>query len=275
MSKQNKLDFHQARVIHITWESHLDRPFESMIGSVPDWPKSQQCELGHWLNRVSAKKLQDFPVLSRIQKHHHLFHTAVDACYLAAQRGERDEFEKEKKQLRVESREILYLLTLLELEYRQQQVEAKTQRSAFQGLMQIFSPPSHDRLHKELHLNVSDARLFHVLWIQDEMENAFHGHARQADLAQLDHCDLGVWIHDIGLKMHADLPEIQLLNESHKSFHDYSRAVIGALRHGRSESADNAYAKLQVLSREIIYLLTRIEMHLGHSASITSEHTAL
>jgi hypothetical protein len=148
------------------------------------------------------------------------------------------------------------------MEFRQAKLTQSRPFSLIQELVQIFSPSKNNVLEQELQLNISDSRLFHMLWIQEEMKASFKSHGQKVDLSHLEQCDLGVWIQDVGLIKYAYLEEIHYLNDTHQSFHDHARTVLGALRHRRFQSADNAYGKLQSLSRDIIYWLTRVEMKL-------------
>jgi hypothetical protein len=260
--KLKRLDLRHARLSHLHWEMDLDRPFDSMVGVLSGLPTIEECELGLWLQDRGLVEFHDFFSIKQVEEQHALFHAIADSCHLAIQSNIPDEFERLRKQLSQVSREILYLLTLLELEYRQNYRTQNQHLSPIQELIQIFSSFDHNGLEQDLRLNVSDARLFHMLWIQEEMTASFKNYGHQVDLSHLEQCDLGVWIHDVGLTEYAQLEEVHQLNDTHQSFHEHARVVLGALRHRRFQSADNAYGKLQSLSRDIIYWLTRVEMRL-------------
>ncbi|OSM02208.1 CZB domain-containing protein [Magnetofaba australis] len=260
------LDLRHARLLHLGWEMSLDNALESAQGA-PDWPSAGQCALGQWLQADGLRKYQNFPDILRIQELHTDFHNVADSCHRAAQHGDGAIFTVQRSQLRRHSREILYLITLLELEYRRSLIPEASKFSPMEILKQLFAAGREsgrqDPLHARLQLNLSNARLLHLLWVQEEMEMALHMHAAPGSAQSQNTCELGDWIARVGLPDYGDLEPMQKLQTVHHAFHEQAASSLDALRNRRFQNSREAYGRMLELSREVIYLLTHVEWLLG------------
>lgn len=72
----------------------------------------------------------------------------------------------------------------------------------------------------------------------------------------------------MGLLNYADLAEMALLDHAHQQFHSQAERTIKFLRRGRLLQAEEAYGAVQIASRDLLYLLSRIESKCRDSASI-------
>lgn len=111
-------------------------------------------------------------------------------------------------------------------------------------------------------LDVNRARLVHLKWVW-QLESAFRNRGKNAVVQSHADCDVGVWIHGTGLRKHGDIAEIKALDEQHRKFHGAVQSTLTALRSRKDGQAAKAYAEVNALSKEIIFLLTVIELKLG------------
>ncbi len=264
MAANPKLDLGLARIVHLEWEFEMEsaRP-GSMISHAAQ--SHENCELGRWLHGVGTRVYGDFEAIQELLAAHKDFHDAATRLASACKDG--SDIASELQTVRRLSREVIFLLTEMELEAleRDQRTPITTPkvRSLFQRL---FVGPFHGTPDDRVTLEVSQARLIHLRWEKSLME-AFKHRGRDTILESAEVCALGVWIHSTGLQQFANLPEISMLDSVHKEFHTQANTVLRALRKKQNKRADSSYELTRALSRQVVYLLSVIEYKL-----LDSEH---
>lgn len=107
--------------------------------------------------------------------------------------------------------------------------------------------------------DISAARLAHLRW-EMQLEEMLKKNKVDIQLTTHANCTLGVWLYSTGLQKYSGIPEISQLETIHVAFHKTAAEVLDHIRAHRHEHADKAFSELQLLSREIIFLLTAIEL---------------
>jgi hypothetical protein len=294
------LDANVARLVHMEWVLELERIIKEEKDPVSDSTKEllsgtlgnmvghEDCELGCWLYGRACQQYADSNMVWPLSDVHQKFHQASDHLLEMFWQGN----QREVKRLMVEvhnlSREIVYLLTCIELDIlerdkhpifsaffvvkrllnkkslAQESSSVSTFRSRevvkplaerFKGVGAGMIENSPEKIEQIKKLNMS--RLAHIRWVNG-LRNTFINF-RDSDLLPVEQCDLGMWIHH---DEHHFLDEHELLEDLdivHKEFHYYASKTVSAMRDGRYQGYEGFYFKSLFLSKEIIYLLTKME----------------
>jgi len=174
------------------------------------------------------------------------------------------------EEVRALSREIVFLLTAAELDFLESKDLVQFASHPVKSLIQtLFHGLRPNDMENNRILEVSHARLRHLRWSRD-LAKAFRHWGRDASLKPVETCELGHWIHAIGFKRGIAIEEIKLLDKKHKLFHSQAEKTIRALRSKKGRRAEEAYTKVVQLSREVIYLLSRIELRFLDTGDTTS-----
>lgn len=112
-------------------------------------------------------------------------------------------------------------------------------------------------------LDISHARIVHLEW-ETKLEDILSGRRRPVKVSTHNECMLGSWLYIEGIKKYNHIPEVMRLEQIHVTFHSLAQQVINNHAHRRDGSADELFKEVKLLSREIIYLLTKIEQHVIH-----------
>jgi len=257
-------DINKARLVHLGWVMRVEKSLE--LG--PDFaPCALQpyhdCELGLWLHGEARIKYQHFDDVRRLSVEHRRFHHAVEQLLLALHEGEKSRTQELLIGVRHMSKEIIYLLTLLELRTLEQERKMEFGGGLFQAIASLFhedeswleGPKTKDASPS---IDITYARLAHLRWAS-RLDQRFRNFGQGVAIQAHDRCDFGTWIQRVGLKKYADLKEVQLLDTVHKGFHEAATRLIRCLQARHLQRADESYADVQNLSREIAWLLTILE----------------
>ncbi|MBF0265357.1 MAG: CZB domain-containing protein [Gammaproteobacteria bacterium] len=107
-------------------------------------------------------------------------------------------------------------------------------------------------------LDINHARIVHLEWELKLEKILIHG-GEAVKVANHNECMLGSWLYTEGLKSYKHFPETMLLEGAHAQFHDLAQKVVNEHARGREQKAAEHFKQVQELSREIIFLLTKIE----------------
>lgn len=69
-------------------------------------------------------------------------------------------------------------------------------------------------------------------------------------------CALGKWLYSAGLKDYGDIAEMQVLEATHKRFHEHIREVVVLKANGNQGQAEREFSNVEPVSKKIIELLT-------------------
>ena len=66
-------------------------------------------------------------------------------------------------------------------------------------------------------IDITIARITHVEWVH-QLELLLHSSTSSVTLPSYHDCEFGVWLYGDGLRTYKEIPEIVLLEKSHKTF---------------------------------------------------------
>ena len=112
-------------------------------------------------------------------------------------------------------------------------------------------------------IDITIARITHIEWVH-QLEMLTHNNVTAASFPSYHDCDLGVWLYGEGMRSYQEIPEIGMLEESHKVFHIAADSVILWHNGSKCDSQKTAQAEFDFknalkMSKEIVYLLTMLE----------------
>ncbi len=115
-------------------------------------------------------------------------------------------------------------------------------------------------------LDIMIARLTHVEW-SDQLDQSLRNKQLILNVRSHNECELGMWLYNEALREYGDIPEIELLETSHKNFHSAAERVVKWHNAPKISPQHDARAQIdfeeaQRDSKEIVYLLTLIEYKL-------------
>ena len=267
------LDVNAARLLHLDWLMQLETAFAAEPGGAPKAKAPQsdaECDLGVWLREVGRERYGAFDEVRTLGAEHKKFHKAIEKAVASLHMGERDKAEAHLQAARSMSKDIVYLLTFIELEILERERKRASAFNPLAALGRLFSgglapgrpvfAPSSWR-NPTILLDVTYARLLHLKWTA-QMSRLFRNFGRGVTVQSHEACQVGSWLNRVGLRKYAHVAEIGALDAAHIGFHDAARRTIESLKFQRFQQAQDAYGEVNALSREIIYLLTVIEYRL-------------
>lgn len=271
------LDVAVARMAHLSLEMQL----ESMIthrntqGETPcHIPPANLCALGLWLadNQQSPQSDTQNQLFSVHERFHRKAERLVAYLADAGTTLPPQRWVSEMEEIRLLSQEIIFLLTAIELAYLDAQRRHTWMAHPLKELYhRLFDDQQIVLSGEEAVLDVGYARLEHLRWL-DALFKSFRNRGRHTWLDSEEQCALGCWIQQVGLSQWADLADMAPLDRAHQQFHTQAARTIQSLQRGRALQAEEAYVAVQAATRELLYLLTRLEMQASHSPSIRSTH---
>ncbi len=121
-------------------------------------------------------------------------------------------------------------------------------------------------------IDISVARLTHLKW-ELQLEAALQKKSEHIRIDSYKKCDLGRWLYGSASEIYKMIPEIQVLEREHKLFHLAAEKVTqwhnsSNPRTQPDEQAMGDFQEVQRLSREVIFLLTMIELKMVESEMI-------
>jgi hypothetical protein len=113
-------------------------------------------------------------------------------------------------------------------------------------------------------IDIMIARLTHVEWMY-QLEMAMQKGTSNVNLRTYNECELGVWLYGEGLRTYEEIPEIEMLERTHKAFHLAADNVIKWLKGPKLSPHQMAQAQVDFdealrMSKEVVYHLTILEL---------------
>jgi hypothetical protein len=281
MSLDINLDVNIARIIHLKWEEQLEALISGRKTGDICLSSHEDCDLGVWIYSSGLQKYAQRPEIWALKDVHKAFHQQALGVTQAVAAGDKAQAEEAMGQVRGLSKEIIYQLTQMELAIIDSQQSAGGLLRRLTGgsqrqpltMVQISDAKGLPFLRQRskslgaMLLNVNVARLVHMRWTQ-ELERSFRKRGRKLAPQPAEECDLGVWLHGAALKSYQDSETFLKLDEVHKHFHHHADRTISFLNRRHYQDADKAYDHVKELSRDVVFLLTRIEREIEESPSL-------
>ncbi|MBF0097028.1 MAG: CZB domain-containing protein [Magnetococcales bacterium] len=266
-----QVDFCAARVAHVLWESELEEMVQQRRKTI-NLGTYKDCDLGVWLHGDGIRELYHLDSVRHLVKVHEAFHHTADRLVALIFTDQQQDIAGEMTRLRNLSRDIVYLVTEAELDYLEHKplgdFSAHPVKSLIHRLFNIHIPEQGD-VEKRGVLDVTYARLMHLRWSR-QLLRAFQHWGKDAVLATSEACALGVWIQNVKSKDESILAIVKELEEKHQQFHAKAEETVRLLRRKNFRSSEIVYNDVVALGREVLYLLTRVELTFLQSGTVAS-----
>jgi cation diffusion facilitator family transporter len=251
-------DISRARNLHLDWEKTL-QVLTTGNEEKESFPSHEACELGRWLSNVGLRKYWLNESTHKMVTEHRRFHEVGESILEQARQKNRSGVQQELKLLGLISRDIIFYLTEIELNFLEACSGASVQQ---QSLKTLFSKVFEESLDKDTQptpiLDVARARLTHLHWLQD-LAKRVHSRDRTRGVTSSKDCFLGRWINEVGISNHPESKEILALNEKHERFHLLVEQTVTALAADHDNEADALYEEVVDCSKDLIYSISIIE----------------
>lgn len=266
-----QVDFCVARVVHVLWESELEELVQKRRKTIK-MGSHEDCELGMWLHGDGIRELYHLDSVRQLVGVHEEFHHIADHLVALTLTGQPKSLESEMDQLRRLSHDIVYLITAAELDYLEHKplsdFSVPPVKSLIHRLFNIHIPEQ-GYVEKRGILDVSYARLMHLRWSR-QLLRAFQDWGKDAVLEEAEACAVGVWIRNVKSKDEYVTQIVNELDEKHQQFHSKAEETIRLLQRKNFRTSETVYNDVVNLGREVLYLLTRIEVAFLQSGTVTS-----
>ena len=118
-------------------------------------------------------------------------------------------------------------------------------------------------------LDFAQARIRHEQWI-GRLRQVLDGKLTLAveQAGSPRECALGQWLYSAGLNDYGDIAEMQVLEATHRHFHEMVRAVVALRVKGDQRGAEREFSQVEPLSKKIIDLLTITEKKVSETENV-------
>jgi hypothetical protein len=106
----------------------------------------------------------------------------------------------------------------------------------------------------------------HLQWIETVVSLIGDDNVTATDLDQItqhDRCALGQWLNAEGSKKFRDLPELEMLKETHEAFHKLAGELVAAVEAGNESEATASQDSFVAKSQQLIEYLNILQRHAG------------
>lgn len=254
---KNRLDIGAALNVHLNWEAELEALARGEV-KTETLQSHADCALGIWLRNAGMKNYGHHGETAQLFQTHKEFHVEAENVVARLKNQKKETAEKALCNVRDLSREIVFLLSMIELHSLE---EERNSFYPFRELVVRVFYDSNSVSSDGKSLDISHARLVHLRWAES-LSKKFRGWGRKAVIEHAGSCALGVWINSIDPKAHQHIPQMKELDRAHKDFHNKALWTIESLNKREHAHADHHYSEVVELSKDIIYLLSQIEIQL-------------
>jgi len=125
-----------------------------------------------------------------------------------------------------------------------------------------------DRDQRDL-LDFAQVRQKHAQWLE-RLRQVLDGRISMAvaEAGSHEQCALGKWLYSSGLKEYRGYREMQLLERTHKHFHEVVREVVARKVNGEATQAEREFTRVGPVSKEVIDLLSTVERRVLESRNV-------
>jgi chemotaxis signal transduction protein len=135
------------------------------------------------------------------------------------------------------------------------------------GVNQASSPATSSAVRLEL-LDFVQAREKHRQWL-GRLTQVLEGKLTltQEQAGSPRDCALGKWLYSTGIEQYGDIAAMQTLEATHRKFHETVREVV-LLKQAGDSGAERAFGTVEVLSKDVIELLTLVEQKVAEAQNV-------
>ncbi len=107
------IDLSVARLVHLKWVLQLEATVrKGRTDLLLD--SHDSCELGRWLRHDGHLKYKEFPEMAQLERKHQAFHQSAETMIAMFDQHKSLEAEFMLEEIRAESKDLIFLLTLIE-----------------------------------------------------------------------------------------------------------------------------------------------------------------
>ncbi len=110
-------------------------------------------------------------------------------------------------------------------------------------------------------IDLNQARLVHMAWLIEIEDSLIKGNV--PNIESFQNCELGQWIYSYGMKKYSASSSMLELERKHKQFHKSANEMSEIFRKNNNLEAKVIIRELNRESRDLIFLLTRIEFDIS------------
>ncbi len=131
-------DLGYMRVVHLSWELQLEELLDTRHAPHFEVATHEECPLGVWLYSEGLEAFGQIPEIQKLEKDHKLFHQAVCRVLRSHKHGRMSEADDALLEVKALSREIIYMLTVVEFRLLQKKNSTYTLRHPIRALVRLF-----------------------------------------------------------------------------------------------------------------------------------------
>jgi hypothetical protein len=127
--------------LHIDWLIQLEKALSPGPGggSIKRPQSDSECTLGIWLHNVGRARYSQFEEIKRLTTEHKTFHRVIDRAISQLLQGNREHAQSLLQEARTISKDIVYLLTFIELEIVERERKKYLALHPFDAIFSLFS----------------------------------------------------------------------------------------------------------------------------------------
>ncbi|CAA6606408.1 conserved hypothetical protein [Rhodospirillaceae bacterium LM-1] len=278
-------DIHAARLAHVGWEMELER-LASGDQTSQALIMHTGCALGRWIRERGQDKYEFYKETINLLDAHENFHAVADEIIALNERCKADIPSDLILKMRMVSREVVYLLSSLELSVRLEKQKSEPLTHAIHSLTVLlggsfgggpFPMAPKPRMLDWIRINffhrrsstaiidITAVRLNHLFWARDLelMLGSLGKIALHRNIPDADECDLSSWFSNVARQDIGNRAMFELLDVTHKEFHRQGIKAYSALRRQNRQEAHEAIEEVLGLSRDLVLALTHAEFRLS------------
>ncbi|MBT3308633.1 MAG: CZB domain-containing protein [Gammaproteobacteria bacterium] len=131
-------DLGYMRLVHLSWELQLEELLDTHHASHLEVDTHEECPLGVWLYREGLAEFGNVLEVQKLERDHKLFHQSVRRVIRSHKHGRKSEASDAMAEVKHLSREIIYMLTVVEFKLLRKKSNQYAIRHPLRALSQFF-----------------------------------------------------------------------------------------------------------------------------------------
>ncbi len=131
-------DLGYMRLVHLSWELQLEELLDTPHVKHLEVDSHEECPLGVWLYHEGLREFGDNPEILHLERDHKQFHQAVRRVIRSHKHGRKSEASEALEEVKLLSREIIYLLTAVEFKLLKKKNTTYVLRHPIRAITRLF-----------------------------------------------------------------------------------------------------------------------------------------
>lgn len=131
-------DLGYMRLVHLSWELQLEELLDTHHAAHIDVDSHEECPLGVWLYEEGMAEFGNNLEIQQLERDHKQFHQAVRRVIRSHKHGRAKEAAEALQEVKYLSREIIYMLTMVEFKLLKKKNSAYAIRHPLRALSRLF-----------------------------------------------------------------------------------------------------------------------------------------